>query len=615
MTRSYKISFFILASSALLAGLIASVAFAQSKPDIQFPVTELGGCKNEKDCRTFCDNPDNFAGCFAFAKKHKLLEGPISETSDNDIEKFSKILGEEGGPGGCKTQTTCESYCNNINNIEACVEWGEKHGVLKDKDLEEAKKVRAILKEGGKTPGNCTNKAACEAYCKNPNHIEECVAFGEKAGFIKGDEARHARKFAEQLKRGETPGGCDSKESCEAYCDDENNMETCIVFAEKQGFATKEEVEMMRRTGGKGPGGCKGRQCESFCNNPDNQETCFNWAKEQGMIKPEELERMEEGKKKFKENLSNMPPNVRQCLQETLGRDALEKIERGEEMPRENMGDKMRSCFEKSFKNAYEGENFQQGGRPQEGQGMLSEETMKCIAAQGGEETLRKLQQGGLSPQDESFSQIKSCFDFRNQKEIRGNEGMQGRPPMEICKENPEQCGRYPQESQQFEKRPLQEGAQEDFCKAYPERCNNPNQLLENQNQVRDDFCKAYPEKCGVENRKEGDRQPMPINQESRNDQPINTNVPFPPDQQFKEEYRKAYEEQYREQYQNQINNTQPYPSQNPTVTSPTPYPSAEPTPTPAPTQEAPTPAPQSLNNAPNLQEFLLGLIVDLFIR
>src|SRR3989344_8151938 len=108
---------------------------------------------------------------------------------------------------------------------------------------------------------------------------------------------------------------------------------------------------------------------------------------------------------------------------------------------------------------------------------------------------------------------------------------MQGRPPMEICKENPEQCGRYPQESQQFEKRPLPEGAQEDFCK-------------------------AYPEKCGVENRKEGDRQPMPINQESRNDQPINTNVPFPPDQQFKEEYRKAYEEQYREQYQNQINNT-----------------------------------------------------------
>jgi hypothetical protein len=47
---------------------------------------------------------------------------------------------------------------------------------------------------------------------------------------------------------------------------------------------------MARKTGGKGPGGCKGKEeCDAFCNNPDNQETCFNFAKDNGMIPEKDL--------------------------------------------------------------------------------------------------------------------------------------------------------------------------------------------------------------------------------------------------------------------------------------------------------------------------------------
>ena len=49
-----------------------------SKADIIFPVTELGGCKDEADCRAYCekrDNVDVIRACLTFAKKAKLVYG------------------------------------------------------------------------------------------------------------------------------------------------------------------------------------------------------------------------------------------------------------------------------------------------------------------------------------------------------------------------------------------------------------------------------------------------------------------------------------------------------------------------------------------------------------
>lgn len=62
------------------------------------------------------------------------------------------------------------------------------------------------------------------------------------------------------MKRGETPGGCRSREECEAFCFQEVNMETCMEFAVKNGMMKQEEIELFKKTGGKGPGGCRGRE-------------------------------------------------------------------------------------------------------------------------------------------------------------------------------------------------------------------------------------------------------------------------------------------------------------------------------------------------------------------
>ena len=84
-----------------------------------------------------------------------------------------------------------------------------------------------------------------------------------------------------------------------------------------------------------------------FCNNPDNQETCFEFGKAHGMIPEEDLKMMEEGKQKFKEGLTQMPPEIIDCLQSLIGAETFEKIKSGAVMPPREIENQMKTCFEK----------------------------------------------------------------------------------------------------------------------------------------------------------------------------------------------------------------------------------------------------------------------------
>ena len=128
---------------------------------------------------------------------------------------------------------------------------------------------------------------------------------------------------------------------------------------------------MARKTGGKGPGGCTGRDaCEAFCGNPENQETCFNFGKENGLIKPEDLQKMEEGKQRMQESFRNMPPEVSDCLSTSLGSGAFEKFKSGQAAPTGDMSQKIGECFSKMGRPPEGGENgqsprpFNEGDRP-----------------------------------------------------------------------------------------------------------------------------------------------------------------------------------------------------------------------------------------------------------
>ncbi|MEK7157601.1 MAG: hypothetical protein AAB688_00820, partial [Patescibacteria group bacterium] len=366
---------------------------AENSEDIIFPVEELGNCQNETECKTYCDKEDNISLCVDFAEKHNLM-------SEEEVSKAKAFAKSKNRPGNCKNEKECEVYCEDINNIDSCLSFAEKNGFIDEKELKEAKQVAKALKEGANLPGECGNKKECEAYCENTDHIGECVAFAEKVGFMSGTELEEAKKaakammsgvkppgnckgknqcdtycsdsshmeeclnFAEKagfipkeeaemarkimplMMKGEMPGGCKSKEQCENYCEDGEHSEECANFAVKAGFMNQEEHEMFKKTGGKGPGGCKGKdECEEFCGNPENQEACFNFGKEHNLISEEKMKEMREGAEKIKEVFKRAPSEVIDCIKSKVGTENFDKIQSGESVPNPKIGEQIKSCF------------------------------------------------------------------------------------------------------------------------------------------------------------------------------------------------------------------------------------------------------------------------------
>ena len=368
---------------------ISNIALALSE-DIKYPVKELGNCQNEKECRTYCDKPENMNACVAFSEENNLISGEEAKMAENFMSAKNK-------PGNCADKKGCETYCNDISNVDECVAFAEKNNLMPPKELEEAKKIQIALKQGAKMPGGCKNKDQCDAYCESANHMEECINFATENGMMQGKELEEAQKMLQAVKKGAKPPPCRNKKECDSYCSEENHFEECISFAEAAGFMSKEEAVMVRKTGGKGPGGCKGKEecdafcqsgeenikicaefafkngmmtqkefemmkktggkgpggckgkeeCDAFCDNPDNQETCFQFGRDNGMIPEEELKKMEQGKQQFQKSFENMPSEVADCISQKVGPEMFAKFKNGTMMPTRNTGEALRECFEK----------------------------------------------------------------------------------------------------------------------------------------------------------------------------------------------------------------------------------------------------------------------------
>ena len=79
-------------------------------------------------------------------------------------------------------------------------------------------------------------------------------------------------------------GGCASQQECKTYCDDLSNKDSCLAFAEKNGFISKEKVEQAKKMPASGPGGCKSAdECRTYCDNSDNEDECLAFAETYGL--------------------------------------------------------------------------------------------------------------------------------------------------------------------------------------------------------------------------------------------------------------------------------------------------------------------------------------------
>lgn len=272
--------FFLLSFLAAIALTLGAGTVRSQTTDPTFPIAQLDNCASKEECRKFCDQPEHAEACIDYGVKQGKIDPGLADSLKNSISK--------GGPGGCRTDSQCRAYCADPLHTEECLGYARQHGLITS---EEVRQAETIIEKPG--PGGCRGEE-CRAYCEDPVHTDECLDFGVKNGLMSKEEAemiRAHRHKVEQIEQG--PGGCEGEEQCRAYCEDPAHLDECLAFAEEHGFIKKEEAVRIKKTGlAGGPGGCKGKdECRLYCEAPDHQIICVDFAEQNGFMSHEEAER------------------------------------------------------------------------------------------------------------------------------------------------------------------------------------------------------------------------------------------------------------------------------------------------------------------------------------
>ena len=462
--------------SILISGSLIGTALAQTQKilqpqeqkmpgDIQYPIKELNNCKSKENCKIFCDDSKNTNACLKFAEKRNLL----SPEELAMAKKFANV--DMIGPGACKGQIECDKYCGISSNMEECMSFAIKNGMLDQQTQEESQKIVAALKRGVKPPAcsgreecdkycsssmhmeecinfsieagimdpqkqenskkvlvaikrgaqmpACSGKEECDTYCSSAEHMEECVNFSIEAGMMSGQDKERAQKTLEAIKQGIKAPACKGEQECQKYCAEDSHVDECIKFAVATGGMSDKDAQMAIKTRGKGPSGCIGKEeCDAFCGNPDNQETCFNFAKENSMIPEEQLQKMQEGQQRMKDTFSQIPQEVLDCITTSLGSDVVEKMKSGSMIPQKS-GDTMNQCFQKYLPQKKIPNEQGQGGPG--GKNNMSGDMRECIIAQVGEDGLAKMNSENVT--DQVFvEKTKICFEKYGQQNTQGGQ-------------------------------------------------------------------------------------------------------------------------------------------------------------------------------------------------
>lgn len=331
-------------------------------------------------------------------------------------EATAKITFPVAELGNCGSKEECKAYCNITENIPACTAFAEKNGLIKKEDKDKADQFSKQIKTNG-GPGGCTDNKSCQAYCSDQSHQQECLDFAEKHGFIKKEDKQKVEKFAQEMKNGTTPGGCQSKDACETYCHDQSHQEECLNFIVKVGGITQEEADKIKQNKGQpGPGGCSSKEsCEAFCNKEENHETCLNFAKEHGFIKQGDVQNIQEGVSRVRTGIENAPQEVKDCLSQSVALSTLSQIENGTFTPTAEVGKTVKDCFEKFRPQIQENIKHQFNTSP---------EVEACIKTAVGADVLQGLKDGKNAPDETAAVKMRSCFDAQGHRDEQQGQQM-----------------------------------------------------------------------------------------------------------------------------------------------------------------------------------------------
>ncbi|OGE25651.1 hypothetical protein A3C32_03105 [Candidatus Daviesbacteria bacterium RIFCSPHIGHO2_02_FULL_41_14] len=199
--------------------------------DVQFPISQLGGCTDYGECRSFCEDPLNAVACVQFAKqKGFYIEDPI-------VTKKEVVVGQAKKTLGCANESECKAFCEVPANYQKCESFARSNNLIGGRVILSPEKV---LLEKAKQSLGCDSPQSCATYCSGADNYSKCSEFAKSVG-LRGGEIRRG------------PGGCTSEETCKSFCSDPVNYSECS----RNGGGS----EVFR-----GPGGCTSEEaCRSYC--------------------------------------------------------------------------------------------------------------------------------------------------------------------------------------------------------------------------------------------------------------------------------------------------------------------------------------------------------------
>lgn len=175
-----------------------------------------GGCKAD-ECRIYCETAEHANECLRFAEEHEFISREGASIAREHLARFSS------GPGGCRGFIECKNYCETPEHFEECIAFAKEHNLIPPEGIDKMRKAQE-LRQGafsGEGPGGCKSPDECRAFCADPARLSICVEWASEHGHLSPEEANRIlqnTQNAEAFQPGGGPGGCTTPEECYKYC-------------------------------------------------------------------------------------------------------------------------------------------------------------------------------------------------------------------------------------------------------------------------------------------------------------------------------------------------------------------------------------------------------------
>lgn len=203
-----------------------------------------GGCKDMKECEIYCGGPEHGEECLNFAIEHGFMP-------PEEAERAKKMM-TMTGPGGCRGPQECDEFCGKEENRDTCFNFTKENGLMPPEEIERMEKEMRIVKklETEAGPGGCRGPKECDTYCKNSENMNECMDFGAKHGMMSKEnvdrmiqEKHNIEKRIDRLEMFQSPQGSQGPRPEEQFMAPPEGMEKMPYGGE--GFQPPQDTQKM----------------------------------------------------------------------------------------------------------------------------------------------------------------------------------------------------------------------------------------------------------------------------------------------------------------------------------------------------------------------------------